>query len=529
VVLAAAELPATAAGGSPTAALTTRFPILLAAPAGNPPASNSPTSGPAEAAAAHGQELNVRLQLTVSGYEAAMNGSAAPARLRELAYALGLSRQAALDSISGGQADMDGVAGGPWLAAPDWTPAKAADQTPAAAPLLKASAAQTGAAKSVPVKIKAASAKPAPAAMPLPGSSDELTGAVHLHRVAWSAPYLAHGVEFPEAVVNLAGNTASASGSFTYGALSGTASVLEIGCAGCSPQVEIHLRDTDAATIEGALLGAPEKKSMLSPLIDRVRNSEHAPWPEAAVKVAAESLVLGPITLRKPVLTMQLSGKELTLESWQASLLGGEARGTGSGGWNGNQLAYTLEGSFSQISGAQMGQLLDHPAAAAKTAQGGQESNPESSDEAAEQPALATSAASLWSGGPVEGSGKVELSGLTAQELAASATGALHFHWLKGTIPVVAGSTTAPAAGTGIPAKLPAAAAHFASWTGEATIGGGKITLGSNAFTGGVHPSDAAPVAGSMAFGGPVRLTREAKPAVPQNDIKSPAKTAAKP
>jgi len=255
-------------------------------------------------------------------------------------------------------------------------------------------------------------------------------------------------------------------------------------------------------------------------------------WPEAAVKVAAESLALGPVTLHKPVLAMQLTSKELTLESWQTGMLGGEAKGTGSGGWNGNQLAYTLEGSFQGISGAQLGQLLGHAATAAKPAQSEQQSSQEndrkSGDETAEQPASPASS-SLWSGGPVDGSGKVELSGLTAQELAASATGTLHFHWLKGTIPVVTASAPAPSAGTAIPAKPSAAATHFASWIGEATIGGGKITLGSNAFTGGARPSDATSVTGGLTFGGPVRFTRAAKPAEPQNDAKASAKPAAKP
>ncbi|HEY9126969.1 MAG TPA: AsmA family protein, partial [Acidobacteriaceae bacterium] len=254
MVLTAAELPASTPGNSPKAALITRFPLPLSAPAGNK-TETAPASSPGSLNSVHGLELNIRLQLTSNGYEVAMNGSAAPERVREVVYALGVKRTPALDSISGGQADLDGVAGGPWIA-PAGSPGGIASQGANSTVDQKTTTQGMAASVSKPVSVKTP-ARATQASMPIPGSSDEITGSVRLHHTSWSAPYLAHGVEFSEAVINFARNTTSANGNFTYGALSGTAALTQISCtaAGCSPQIEIHLGDADAATIEGALLG----------------------------------------------------------------------------------------------------------------------------------------------------------------------------------------------------------------------------------------------------------------------------------
>jgi uncharacterized protein involved in outer membrane biogenesis len=595
IVLTAAGNPGAGPGNAAEAGLSTRFALALGGVEGGKAAPESgkaaAESGKAAAAGAKAetaaapvrrQELMVRLLLTAAGYQVGVSGSAAPERLRELVYALGVKRSQAMDSVAGGQADVDGMGVGPWVTSAD---------VPAAAPVQSATPIRGDAQAKGPSAKSGFGAKSGMGVRPgtlatsvmssmaavAPGGSDTLTGTVHLHRVAWAAPYLAHAVEFPEAVVSLTGKTASASGSFVYGALTGTASVNGIrnSCAGseCAPEVEIHLGSVDAATIEGALLGAPEKKTLLSPLMDRVRSSQPTPWPDAAVKVEAESLALGPVTMHKAVLAMKLKGKELTLESWQAGLLGGEAKGTGRAGWNGSQLAYTIEGSFSGITGAQLGALLDredarvdakasaHADAKAEThgnAEAGAKPASGEDDEEQKAPAgpPATATAGMWAGGPVDGSGKVELSGLTAKELAASAAGTVHFHWVKGAVPVSAagaapagaaaetktaetgtagtgtsgtgtfgtGASGTGTAGTGVAGKA-AVATRFDAWTGTATIGGGKIVLGSNSLNLGKH---AAAVAGSVPFGGAAKFTLAAgKPAETQAEAgagASPAK-----
>jgi hypothetical protein len=487
IVLSAGGLPGEIPSSVSNAMLSTRFGLPLGAPA---PKATSATP-------VRGQEIALHLQLTAAGYQVGVSGSAAPDRLRELAYALGAEHSKELDGLAEGQADLQIMAAGPWVASTDLPVIQM--EKPAQTSL----SAQPGHSWQQSKSGQTMHVANGKTTLPLisPGNTDALAGTVELHRVTWSAPYFAHSVLFPEAVVSLKGKSASASGSFTYGALEGTASVTgaEAGCAGdaCLPQVQIHLAATDAATIEGALLGAPEKKSLLSPLIDRMRSSQHASWPSVRVNVQADSLVLGPVTLHNPVFAMKLASKEMMLESWQANLLGGMAKGDGSAAWNGNQLTYKLTGDFSGLSGAQLGALLGHSPKAAKPESG-------ETDDTDEKPAAAVNAG-VWAGGPVDGSGKIELSGLTEKELAASAAGTLHFHWVKGSLPVSAASAAAGSdtAQTPTAASKGVQAVHFDAWTGDATIGGGKIVLGSNTLNQSKHASA---VVGDIPFGGPARL-----------------------
>jgi AsmA-like C-terminal region len=150
---------------------------------------------------------------------------------------------------------------------------------------------------------------------------------------------------------------------------------------------------------------------------------------------------------------MRFKGDEIVFENWEADLLGGSAKGTGHYAWTGNKPGYTFEGTFSRLNAASLGALLN----------------------------------SRWTGGPMSGSGSVQLSGLTDKELATSASGNLHFQWRNGSI------TSADSRET-----------HFEDWSGTVAIQGGKAQVGENLLRAGKHSSS---VAGTVAFGGPAKLT----------------------
>jgi hypothetical protein len=69
------------------------------------------------------------------------------------------------------------------------------------------------------------------------------------------------------------------------------------------------------------------------------------------------------------------------------------------------------------------------------------------------------------SGASFDGNGKLELSGFTGDDLAASAKGSLHFEWQRGSL-AASGSTPAPSA-----------LSRFDHWTGDAEIANGSLTL----------------------------------------------------
>jgi hypothetical protein len=92
--------------------------------------------------------------------------------------------------------------------------------------------------------------------------------------------------------------------------------------------------------------------------------------------------------------------------------------------------------------------------------------------------------------------GRVELSGFTAEDLASSAHGMLHFEWKHGSM-----------AAEGEAGEVPTELAHFDRWTADAEIANGAITLKDNALKQGVRKGK---VEGALAFGDPAKLTLEA-------------------
>jgi hypothetical protein len=220
---------------------------------------------------------------------------------------------------------------------------------------------------------------------------------------------------------------------FSYGPLMGTASItVPSSCDApgtCPTQFQVQFADLDAATVQSAILGAHKKGTMLSDLIDRLHPSTAPVWPRLEGTVKADSLVLGPATLKDAVLEIDFNPTGAEITSIDAGLLGGTVHGTGALA-TGDKPGYTLQGDFEKLNPAAVGQLFGE----------------------------------TWRGGTLDASGKIGLSGYTGDDLAGSAKGTLHFEWRHG---AVAGS-------------VPLALTRFERWTADATIAGGKVVLGEN-------------------------------------------------
>ena len=184
-------------------------------------------------------------------------------------------------------------------------------------------------------------------------------------------------------------------------------------------------------------MGARERGTLLSTLIDRLRFSSAPAWPRLEGTVKADSLILGPVTLRNPSATLRIlpAGAEIT--ALDAGLLGGRVHGTGTL-HTGDKPSYSLTGRFQKLSPAAVGQLLGL----------------------------------RWSGGVLNADGRIDLSGYTDKDLAASAKGTLHFEWRHGSVGAPAASSAA--------APVPLALARFDRWTADAEIANGAITLQQN-------------------------------------------------
>ena len=106
------------------------------------------------------------------------------------------------------------------------------------------------------------------------GDSDQLAGTVTLHNANWKSAALANHVEIAQAVLHLGGDAIVWDPvEFSDGPVKGTASLqVPLDCeAGqeCLPQLDLRFDKLDAAELQAALLGAQQKSTGLSALIDR--------------------------------------------------------------------------------------------------------------------------------------------------------------------------------------------------------------------------------------------------------------------
>ncbi len=150
----------------------------------------------------------------------------------------------------------------------------------------------------------------------------------------------------------------------------------------------------------------------------------------------AESLVLGPVTLQGVSADVKVSPTEAELTSVEARVLGGQIHITGKNRERSAPLAYSLEGQFQRVNPAELCRLLGLKCTGAQFA----------------------------------GDGKIQLAGYADHDLSSSAKGALHFEWKKGGVAARDASAD----------EVPSALARFDSWTGDAEIASGAVTLGEN-------------------------------------------------
>jgi hypothetical protein len=352
--------------------------------------------------------LTVSTRLALSGYQLTVHGQASISRGRELARAAGLANALSLDTLAGDPVTIDLTAEGPWMRL------QLAIQT------------------QLPQFPSESGAISAPA--------DTLAGTLVLHNANWKAEFLANSILISQATLHLGASTLRWDPVvFSYGPVKGTASLsIPVACEPlkpCLPAFQVQFGALDAAVVQTTFLGAHEKDTLLSTLIERLRPAAALTWPQMNGTIKAESLILGPVTLRNPEASVSTLSNGAEINAFDATLLGGRVHASGS--YHAAVTAkdkplYELEGQFDKLSPTLVGQLLGLRS----------------------------------TGGTFNGNGKIALSGFTGDDLSASAKGTLNFEWQRGMI----------AGASGIPPAL----AHFDRWNGVAAIANGALTLHEN-------------------------------------------------
>jgi hypothetical protein len=399
--------------------------------------------------------LDANLRLTLNGYQADIRGQASITRAREIEETAGMTGATGWDHLTGPAMTVNLQAGGPWLP---------------------------------PEDISSSEPVPRPAGPDSDGNlqrTDSVSGTITIHDASWREDFLAGHVHIAQAILHVGGGELRWDPvDFSYGPVKGRGSLtLPQNClsepdtkeaaAACIPQFQIQIGSLNAATMQAAFLGARRKGTLLSDLLSRLHPTVPPPWPEMEGAVEADAFEVGPVTLRQASATVKIAGNSAEFSSLEASLLGGRVKAHGAIRWaDGDQPlpSYSITAEGQGIKPAAVGLLLG----------------------------------ARWTGGPIAASGTVDLSGFTPQDLAASATGTLHFDWGKGTIAGVGSRRDVDAN----PAQT--TMTHFSRWSGEARIADNALTLGPNQM---LAAGGKTQVRGEVQFGTP--------PEVEWNTVKS--------
>lgn len=418
--------------------------------------------GTAEIPAGEPTPLTVTPRITIHGYQLSIRGQANLAHVRQLAHLAKMTGAKNFDALTGGPISLDLGAQGLWI------PPEAAEIVP----IQPAAENQSSG---------SAAADPAPSPDP---EGDNIAGTITVHDAKWKPDYLAQSVAISQATLRLNGEEARWEPvDFSFGPLKATASFSPpTKCPGndpCPAQFAIQFGKVDAAEVQSAILGAQPHTSLFDSLIDRLHLSSAPGWPPLEGTVQAESLNLGPVTLQDPVANLKIDSTGATITSLDARVLDGEVHASGSftkPGTDQGRPVYALDATFSNLSAPAVGKLLGM----------------------------------RWIGGPFDAEGKIEVSGLTARELAESAKGTIHFEWQRGAVEsILAPAATAGADATNFSAGMdreviPPPLDRFTRFSGDAEIAGGKVTLQKSDA---VRRGHEHPVNAQLIFGEPPRIT----------------------
>jgi len=413
-------------------------------------------AGTAAIAAGGAAPLTLNVHLSINGYRVGLHGQASLARAREMANAAGIPETPMLAELSGDPIAVDLTAAGPWIPPEEIpvanVPANGAGNEGSRAPQTQTSMNGQGSG-SAGGNV----------------TTDTLTGTVALHNVNWKPEFLASKVVIEEATLHLDNEDLDWDPvAFTYGPLKGTASLtVPVQCPSqtppqpCPTEFQMHFGDLDAAAVQTALLGARTKSTLLSDLINRIHPSTAPPWPRLEGTADAESLALGPVTLKNASAAMRITATGAEITSLDANVLGGSVHATGTltkPETDADKPAYALEGDFTKLNATDLGGLLGFH----------------------------------WTGAAISGNGRVELAGYSGKDLASSAKGSLQFEALRGAI-------TAPRA-----TVIPVALNRFDSWSGDAEIANGAVAVKQSQMTEGARKRA---VEAMITFGDPPRIS----------------------
>jgi hypothetical protein len=231
-------------------------------------------------------------------------------------------------------------------------------------------------------------------------------------------------------------------------------------CSGstqCAGRFSLTTAALDLGALQSTLLGSSEGGELLRQILDRI-DRHPVKWPDFSGAVQIGELSMGKLVVHDAVGAIDVSGNLIKIRSMNGHLANGAIHVAGVVDASGDQPEYRLDAQVTNAAPSALAVIFDE----------------------------------RWGSGVANLSAQLRMSGYDAQELARSATGALHWNWIKG--------------GLAAEAPLPVAAqpfVHFDQWSADAAIADSTITITHSLLARG---KEAIPLSGTISFGREIDL-----------------------
>jgi hypothetical protein len=225
-------------------------------------------------------------------------------------------------------------------------------------------------------------------------------------------------------------------------------------CAGSTPcpgRFSLSTAALDLGALQSTLLGTSEGGALLRQILDRI-DRHPVKWPDFSGTVQIGELSTGKLVVQDAVSAIDVSGNSIKIRSMNGHLANGTIHVAGMVDASGDQPDYRLDVQVTNAAPGALAGIFDE----------------------------------RWGGGAANLSTQLRMSGFDAQELARSATGTLHWNWIKG--------------GLAAEPPLPVAAqpfVHFDQWSADAAIADSTITITHSLLARG---KEAIPLSGTISF-----------------------------
>jgi hypothetical protein len=298
-----------------------------------------------------------------------------------------------------------------------------------------------------------------------PAAPFNMTGSVILRNAELTASYLSQPLRIASAqgLISSSG-VAWTNASVGYGTLEAQATLeyptLCPGPKPCSGYLQLASPAVDAAELQSSLRGANANGELLQEILNRIDRRPIA-WPRISGSFEIGALSIGKLVLRDATGDLEISGNSVVVRSLNGRLMNGAMHLTGTLNAAKDQPSYEITTEVTSISPHAAAALFDEH----------------------------------WGSGTADFSAHLKMSGFTARELAASATGTVHWNWMKGSL--------------GLQNTLTVAAQplfRFDSWSGDARLADSVIRIDHSLLERG---AEGIPISGTISLDRAIDLKSE--------------------